>query len=33
MQPEVTYLWFKTNKNGIFPLQEKIETAKNVKEP
>ena len=33
MQDEVVYLGFKINKNGIFPVKEKIVAIKNAEEP
>ena len=33
MQPEVTYLGFKINKEEIFPLPEKIDLIENAKSP
>ena len=33
MQPEVTYLGFKINKEEIFPLPEKIDLTENAKSP
>ena len=33
LQDEVVYLGFKINKNGIYPVKEKIEALKNAKEP
>ena len=31
LQDEVVYLGFKINKNGIYPVKEKIEAIKNAK--
>ena len=33
MQDEVVYLGFKINKNGIFPVKEKMVAIKNAEEP
>ena len=33
MQDEVVYLQFKTNKNEVFPVKEKIAAIKNAEEP
>ena len=33
LQDEVVYLGFKFNKNGIYPVKEKVEAIKNTKEP
>ena len=33
MQPKATYLGYRTNKDGIFPLPEKVDFIKNAKSP
>ena len=33
MQPEVTYIGYRINKDGIFPLPEKVDFVKNAKSP
>ena len=33
MQDEVVYLWFKINKNVVFPVKEKTVAIKNTEEP